>query len=231
MEAKLKTTISASVGAVLFAAALWAAPASAAEVYRWVDENGEVHYSESLPPDYKDSGHDVLNRQGMVVDENQTLTPPPPPKEEPSKDVPQELPRDASGLPRPKALYSEVEMQQRMDNFLMLRYDSEQEILDAMNVEIKQLNYDRRLLEGSRDSMNQAFRGQVRVAAERQRAGVPVGDKTAVEIAKIRRNLAKNADSLQGLLVREENIRADFEKQLVRYRHLIETWDEESSDS
>jgi hypothetical protein len=230
MEANLKTTISASVGAVLLAATLWAATVSAAEVYRWVDENGEVHYSESLPPDYKDSGHDVLNRQGMVVGENQTLTPPPP-KEEPREEVPQELPRDASGLPRPKALYSEVEMQQRMDNFLMLRYESEQEILDAMNVEIKQLNYDRRLLEGSRDSMNQAFRGQVRVAAERQRAGVPVGDKTAVEITKIRKNLAKNADSLQSLLAREENIRADFEKQLVRYRYLIETWDEESSDS
>jgi hypothetical protein len=224
MEANLKTTISASVGAVLLAATLWAATVSAAEVYRWVDENGEVHYSESLPPDYKDSGHDVLNRQGMVVGENQTLTPPPP-KEEPREEVPQELPRDASGLPRPKALYSEVEMQQRMDNFLMLRYESEQEILDAMNVEIKQLNYDRRLLEGSRDSMNQAFRGQVRVAA------VPVGDKTAVEITKIRKNLAKNADSLQSLLAREENIRADFEKQLVRYRYLIETWDEESSDS
>ena len=79
--------------------------------------------------------------------------------------------------------------------------------------------------------MTQAFRGQVRVAAEHQRAGVPVGDKTAVEIAKIRKNLAKNADSLQGLLEREENIRADFEKQLVRYRYLIENWDEESSDS
>jgi hypothetical protein len=36
---------------------------------------------------------------------------------------------------------------------------------------------------------------------------------------------------LQGLLERENNIRADFEKQLVRYRYLIETWDEESSDS
>jgi hypothetical protein len=230
MEAKLKTTNSASVGTVLLAATLWAATVSAAEVYRWVDENGEVHYSESLPPDYKDSGHDVLNRQGMVVGENQTLTPPPP-KEGPREEVPQELPRDASGLPRPKALYSEVEMQKRMDNFLMLRYESEQEILDAMNVEIKQLNYDRRLLEGSRASMNQAFRGQVRVAAEHQRAGVPVGDKTAVEITKIRKNLAKNAESLQGLLERENNIRADFEKQLVRYRYLIETWDEESSDS
>ena len=55
-----------------------AAAANAAEVYRWVDENGDVHYSESLPPDFEDKGHDVLNERGIVTDEDLKLTPPPP---------------------------------------------------------------------------------------------------------------------------------------------------------
>jgi hypothetical protein len=227
MEARLKTAIFISIIAGAIATSLGAPRAHAAEVYRWVDENGEVHYSESLPPDHRDRGHDVLNQQGIVVDQDQKLTPAPPPTV-PQKDEPQELPRDASGLPRPKALYSETEMQQRMDNFLMLRYESEQEILDAMNVEIKQLNYDRRLLEGSRASTNQAFRGQIRVAAERQRAGLPVEAGTTREISKLRNDLAKNSRSLEGLHQREEAIRADFDKQLERYRYLMETWPEES---
>jgi len=227
MEARLKTAIFISIMAGAIAAALWAPRAHAAEVYRWVDENGEVHYSESLPPDHGDRGHDVLNQQGIVVDQDQKLTPAPPPAV-PQKDEPQELPRDASGLPRPKALYSETEMQQRMDNFLMLRYESEQEILDAMNVEIKQLNYDRRLLEGSRASTNQAFRGQIRVAAERQRAGLPVEAGTTREISKLRNDLMKNSKSLLGLQQREEAIRGDFDTQLERYRYLMETWSEES---
>jgi hypothetical protein len=113
----------------------------------------------------------------------------------------------------------------------MLRYESEQEILDAMNVEIKQLNYDRRLLEGSRASTNQAFRGQIRVAAERQRAGLPVEAGTTREIAKLRNDLAKNSESLEGLQKREDAIRSDFDKQLERYRYLMETWSEESSGS
>jgi len=228
MEARLKTAFISTITAAAIAAALCPQQLDAAEVYRWVDENGEVHYSESLPPDHKDRGHDVLNQQGIVVGEDQKLTPKPPPAV-PPKDEPQELPRDASGLPRPKALYSETEMQQRMDNFLMLRYESEQEILDAMNVEIKQLNYDRRLLEGSNASTSQAFRGQIRVAAERQRAGLPVEGKTIREINKLRTNLAKNSESLQGLQKREDAIRADFDKQLERYRYLMETWSEESS--
>ena len=107
---------------------LSADPLQAEKVYRWVDENGEIHYSTSLPPDFKDEGHDVLNERGIVLDEDQKLTPPPP-EEKPAEEVRQELPRDASGLPRAKALYSDAELQQRMDNFLMLRYENEQEIL------------------------------------------------------------------------------------------------------
>ena len=229
MEARHKVTptLLCSIGALLLGG-LIASDVTAAEVYRWVDENGEVHYSESLPPDHQDKGHDVLNQQGMVTDENQKLTPQPPPAAPPEEQK-QELPRDTSGLPRPKSLYSEAELQQRMDNFLMLRYESEQEILDAMEVEIKQLNYDRRLLEGSRASLNGAYRGQIRVAGDRQRAGLEVEPATIKEISDLRKSLAKNTESLNGLQQREDDIRAEFDKQLERYRHLVETWSDDTS--
>jgi hypothetical protein len=229
MEAKFKRVNPTLFAAALAGAWLYAHPAAAADVYRWVDENGEVHYSETLPPGYKDQGHDVLNSDGIVIDENQTLTPAPP-VDVPKDEEAQELPRDASGLPRPKALYSEAEMQQRMDNFLMLRYDSEQEIIDAMNVEIKQLNYDRRLLEGSRASTNSSYRGQIRVAGEQQRAGLAVDPATMREIRNLRVALARNSKSLEGLQQREDAIRDEFDKQVERYRYLMETWSEDSPE-
>jgi hypothetical protein len=229
MEAKHKTFIPALITTGALAALLAATTLCAEEVYRWVDEKGEVHYSETLPPDYQDKGHDVLNRDGIVIDENQTLTPPPP-VEVPKAEEPQELPRDASGLPRPKALYSEAEMQQRMDNFLMLRYGSEQEILDAMDVEIKQLNYDRRLLEGSHASTNSAYRGHIRLAAEQQRAGLPVDPATKREIKNLSSALASNSKSLAGLQQREDTIREQFDEQLQRFRYLLENGSEESPE-
>jgi len=228
MEPGSKPSFSKVLGSALILCGLLVAGlASAAQVYRWVDENGEVHYSESLPPDYRDKGHDVLSEQGLLLQDDKKLTPPPPAA--PSKEEPQELPRDASGLPRPKAAFSEVEMQQRMDSFLMLRYESEQEILDAMSVEIKQLNYDRRLLEGSRASTEAAYRGQVRVAAERQRAGQAIEADTSREVRKLRKALAASGESLDGLQQREETIRSDFGKQLERYRELVEAWSEETA--
>jgi len=217
---------------LLITTMLLAGPACAAEVFRWVDENGEVHYSETLPPDFQDKGHDVLNRRGIVLDEDVSLTPPPPPPEpEPDENVPQELPRDSSGLPRPKQQYSEVEMQKRMDNFLMLRYESEQEIVDAMNVEIKQLAYDRRLLETGRDSMLDAYRGNIKQAANKQRSGQAVDDSASRDIDNLRSGLAKNQKELDLLMARELSIKTDFQAQMDRYRYLLEEWAKEQADS
>ena len=208
-------------------ALLFAAGAGAADVYRWVDEEGNVHYGQSLPPDFEDKGHDVLNSSGLVIDEDLKLTPEPPP-EVPSKDEPQELPRDSSGMARPKALYSEAELQQRLDSFLRLRYGSEQEIHDAMEVEIKQLAYDRKLLENSRKSLMTEYSGQVKAAGNHQRADTDVDPELLQKIERLRAQLSKNARSIEGLRERENKIRADFEKQLDRYRYLVEHQAEDS---
>ena len=230
MEPKSESRVKAALFSSLLLAGLCATTAvAAAEVYRWVDDDGNVHYTESLPPEYKDKEHDKLNERGIVVDENLSNIPPPPEPEVPDEEQLKELPRDSSGLPRPKQLYSDAELQQRMDNFLMLRYESEQEITDAMNVEIKQLNYDRRLLEGTQSSMKEAYRGQIREAANKQRAGKPVDDNVQTEITRLQSDLAENGASLAGLQERENTIRADFQKQLDRYRYLTEKYAKETS--
>jgi len=214
--------------AVCFAFLLIASTDLAAKVYRWVDENGEVHYSESLPPDFQDKTHDELDAMGIVREEGKTLKPPPPKPKEKKPDDPMELPRDSSGMERPKALYSEKELQEQMDRFLLLRYDSEQEIEDAMNVEIKQLEYDRRLLQTSRESLLAAWRGQIAEAADRQRAGMEVEPTTSQEIASLKRRLGSNYKMIDELKVREDEIRKNFGTEIERYRYLVETWAEES---
>jgi hypothetical protein len=53
-------------GALLTALLLVAGPAQAA-LYRWVDSNGQVHYSDTLPATYQKSGAAEMNKQGLVV--------------------------------------------------------------------------------------------------------------------------------------------------------------------
>ncbi len=225
MEHKQKATL---FFALLFLSAtiLTAGSVLAAKVYRWVDENGEVHYSETLPPDFEDKKHDELDERGIVRATDKSLVPPPPkPKDEPDPD---ELPRDSSGMKRPKALYSEAELNRRMDAFLLLRYGSEQEIRNAMTVEINQLNYDRLLLQTSRDSMSKNYRGQIREAATRQRSGAEVDPKITKSIADIQIRMEANGKLLASLQAREDRIIANFDAELERYRYLIQIRSEES---
>lgn len=55
--------------ALCLAAALWLPTAGVSQptLYRWVDENGVVHYSDSVPPEFSNSDRAILNRQGVAV--------------------------------------------------------------------------------------------------------------------------------------------------------------------
>lgn len=45
-----------------------ALPASAQTLYKWVDENGVVHYGDSVPPEFADNEKEIVNKEGVTVD-------------------------------------------------------------------------------------------------------------------------------------------------------------------
>ena len=45
-----------------------AALAQSPKVYRWVDGDGEVHYGDSIPPEYAEIEKEVVNEHGITVD-------------------------------------------------------------------------------------------------------------------------------------------------------------------
>ena len=47
--------------------ALVSGPAAAQKLYKWVDENGQVHYGDKIPPEYANQDREVLNKQGLAV--------------------------------------------------------------------------------------------------------------------------------------------------------------------
>ncbi len=208
------------------------AGSASAKVYRWVDEKGEVHYSESLPPTHVDKGHDVLNERGILLDEDIKLTPPPPPPPEVTEEEKRsELPRDSSGLPRPKALYSDSEKQERLDRLLLLRYASIEEIESQLEYELGTIEHDANMLVTSKNSLLRSYRGQVREAADLQRSGKPVRPEATRAIANLKSRLEKNQVEVEGLGAREEATRAEFKEHLDRYRLLEEKWATDNTGS
>ena len=194
---------------LLAAIAITSAAQAEGEVYRWTDENGKVHYGRTLPPEAANRPYDILSKSGVLIERI----------EDP---VAHRIEKEKGSAKSQKIepLFSEDEVRLRSDRLLMLRYQSEEDILEAMEVEVAQLGYDARLINQSMTSVITALTGQVKKAADQQRAGMPPDEALIKEINQLRQRLQRNEDSLAKLREREERIRATFSDDIERYRFL-----------
>jgi Domain of unknown function (DUF4124) len=100
-----------AVAAVALATSAWATG-----VYKWVDDQGVVHYSDQAPPDVPAKGESVLDKQGREV---KKIEPPL---------TPAQLKAKADEEERQRALAKAKEDQARKDRALMQSYTTESEI-------------------------------------------------------------------------------------------------------
>ena len=81
--------------------------------YKWVDEDGVVHYGDSIPAQYRDLPKEVVNDYGVAVDHLE------------GKKTPEQL--EAERLEKERI--QEIELQRRADQALLATYLSVDEIL------------------------------------------------------------------------------------------------------
>lgn len=81
--------------------------------YRWVDDEGVIHYGDSIPPEYADQPKAVLNEQGVAVEQLE------------GKKTEEQLAAEA----RARELEVQKELQRRADQTLLSTYVTVEEIL------------------------------------------------------------------------------------------------------
>ena len=184
---------------------------TSSEVYRWTDAQGEMHYSKALPPDLAGVPYDVLSPNGLLL---RHVDPAAQAKKEAEGSAEEKQPKG------PVPLYTDDQKRQINDRLLLLKYRSTDEIEQAMQQEIDQLQYDRKIVESSRSSVLESLRGQIHTAADRQRAGMEPDAKQIEEMKRLRQRLLAGQSDQAKLQQREEAIRDRFDKELKRYREL-----------
>lgn len=90
-----------------------------AKMYKWVDENGQIHFGDKIPPRYLVKEHDVLNEQGVVTKHKEAAKTPEQKREE------RRLQRE-----RKEAELVEKKKQQR-DRVLLDTYTTERDLIVA----------------------------------------------------------------------------------------------------
>jgi hypothetical protein len=191
-----------------------------AETYRWKDKDGKVHYGVTIPPEYAEQPYDVLNSAGIVIEHIEDTS------------IPQDVIEEKKSLGR-QPLISHEERRIQSDKLLVIQYESEEDIINALDLEIAQLGYDSRLIDQSYESTGTSIRNQIRQAADQQRAGQEISADLQKKIASLYKRRARDERRRSAIQHREKDIRARFQQDLDRYRTLTSEnrkTDEEQAD-
>lgn len=108
-----RTTVKNTAFSALAAALLLAAGTAQAAMYRWVDGNGRVHYSDTPPTTYQKSGGVEMSKQGNVVKRTQSEA---------------ERKAEAERQAEQKRIRAERDKQAQLDRALLSTYTTEAEI-------------------------------------------------------------------------------------------------------
>ena len=178
-----------------------------AETYRWKDKDGKIHYGAMVPAEYADQPYDILNNSGQVIEHVEDTT------------IPMEVIVEKK-IKKREPLISEETRRQQSDRLLVFRYSSEQEIITALELEIAQLGYDKKVINKSYESTTIAIRNEIGQAADRQRAGQQITAEQQKEIDHLYARLAQDEKKRAAMNKRENRIRTRFQEELERYRFL-----------
>lgn len=191
---------------------LWLASAAAgdsARFYKWVDEQGRVHYSDTVPPAAAGQQREVKSPSGQTV---QTIEPPP---------TNQEL--AAEERARQAAVLAERRRraQEEYDRTLLLTFSSVQEIKAARDDRLRVITAQIKLIQERIDQLEARLQAQRHKAVHIERTGQDDPAPVYAEIAQLQRHIDANDAFIEHKLRERQRIQREFARDIVRYRELM----------
>jgi hypothetical protein len=199
------------VFSLLLASAALLPPGAHAEkntiaVYRWVDEQGVVHYGDSIPPQYAEKAHELLNKQGIQVGH------------EDAQKTPEQLTEEARGQ-------AEAFKRKQHDSFLVTTYTSVKDIEALRDTRLDQLQGQRVAAEAYVENLNS------RLVALQNRAKLfrpyspradarRMPDDLAEDLVRTLNELHTQSNALTAKNEEVSAMRAQFQSDIERYREL-----------
>ncbi len=182
--------------------------AIAGKLYRWVDEKGNVHYSDKIPADQAKQARSQLDKRGLEVQRVSAAKT----KEELAKEA--ELKRLQA---EEKRLIAE---QRAKDNVLLRTFRSEDDIVMTRDGKLSSLDNSILIIRSNIRRLKHRLADMQKRAANRERRGVGVSKNMLRDIESTRKQLK---DSYATIIQREQDKKVITEKytaDLTRFREL-----------
>ena len=200
-----RVTAQSLASKLLAAALLLSTGAAQATMYRWVDGNGQVHYSDTAPTTYRQSGGAELGKQGNVIKRTQSET---------------ERRAEAARQAEQKQIQLEQQKQAQLDRALTQTYTTEAEIDLARD---RALEHHKLAIKGA-EIRSKAVGANLADLGARianiEKAGRKVGaglmgqlDQASRESLELKRTILNNGEAMQ-------QVREKYAADKARFREL-----------
>jgi hypothetical protein len=194
---------------LVFALSAGVASAQTPKLYRWVDEEGVVHYGDSIPARYAELERQVVNEHGITVDVLQ------------AKKTEEELAEEA----RLEELRAEAELQRRRDQALLATYLTIDEIemhrdrrVELFQAQARVTELYLRNLQRRMDSLRQEA-SKFRPYSDDPEAPM-IDPDLADDMQQTKETIARHEENLRKFETDEQSIVARFEGDIDRFKKL-----------
>jgi hypothetical protein len=200
-----RATVKGMAFSLLAAALQLTAGAAQAQMYRWVDGNGRVQYSDTPPVTYQKNGGAELNKQGLVIKRTESEA---------------ERKAEAERLAEQKRIQEEQQRRAQLDRALTQTYTTEAEIDMARDRALE--NY--KLMNRGAEIRVRAV--EVNLADLRSRiatiekSGRKVGRNLQEQLDQATREREELQRTIQNNLVAMDQVREKYAADKARFREL-----------
>jgi hypothetical protein len=174
-------------------------------VFRWVDKDGQVHYTKALPPEYANLPYERLNDAGLVVE-----------RFEGTKSA-EEMAVEAAEAQRLIDEKAEQERLDRENRALLVKFPTLEDLDKSLEFNLERISSDISIAQTMFDTQVQSLALEVRRAADLQRAGGRVNGALRQNVRTLQLEITSHQQKINELEVSLETVRRTYEQNRTRY--------------
>lgn len=201
----MRRTILGSLVVSLF---VLSAPVAAGKLYKWVDEKGNVTYSDKVPPDAARLARKEMNDRGVTV------------KQVERAKTQEEIAAEAAQRVADAEARKLAEAQAQADRALMLSYNTEADLLRAREQELGVLDANMVTARLTMGSQEKNLSDLLAHAADFERNKKSIPKTVADSIATVRAQIEAQQKTLTDREAAKTNVSKDYDAKLIRWREL-----------
>ncbi|HKL50175.1 MAG TPA: DUF4124 domain-containing protein [Wenzhouxiangellaceae bacterium] len=183
----------------------------AQDVYKWVDKSGEVHYSQTLPPERAGQAHDRLTQDGLLAERIDRVK------------TADELAELEAQRGQERELAEQERIQAQQDRLFLAAYPTEKDVRRTIETRRETVLAERDSVESLVEQSRSRFVATVQQAAELERTGKPVPEYLVERLEEARAGIRELTRRLDEIDARLASLDDELVSELARHRRLTDS--------